>query len=815
MKKLILLALLACLPNLALASGGCKSDYVQTQNNVGAIIPVAGAKVRVCAYSDTAQPCTPLTLYSDPSLSVALANPITTDARGKYAYCAATGNYNEQISGTGIVGANNQPVTLGGGDSVDLSAPGPIGGTTPAQGKFTDLLTKVSPMANIRAGGNSANHLHFVCAPGAVIMGGSQILSGGEDAGIFHLGYSGSNVNNISGYAAGTIAKIGASSITLTTHANASNFVQGDVIYMRGDVGQDGQQFGEFNYVASSNATTGVVTLVRPLSLPYPTVLTAVNGTSAVERDVSIEGCEVHSRGDFAFIGQVIGTKIKDNRWFAYNGTWRGSLVNSYEPLSDIEVTGNYWQGDPSATSFFIQVATGWSNWRITNNVVIAGSASPLEITEGASDGQIVGNSIYSVGTTNTPLSFCQKAYGVQVTGNLFMASGGANGVDLSCSSGEAVNSTFSGNTVITDGATATAVKGGVAMPIVGNTITAKYVGIGVTGATAITGNTIHLTDTNGGGYGIFDNTGTAKLTIQGNTIYGDTVGAGGSCGINIGASGENSSVIGNHFDTLTSAVCPQWQTTMASFGNTCSSVTNAESTCHDIFGLQGQVWLTNNWAKSAGVLGLDGDIDLDTGKNFKVNGAAAKTTVNGVDCALGSTCTVSASDTSGVIGQTLQRGSSAYAASFASPFYSTLGAIIVGDSWMVGGGAAQPAQGLGNVVCSKVGGVCNVHLAGYGGARRDSSCEQGVVCKRYGQRHGSGVHYYSRHPCVLLYDYRYLVDVHDWRGNQSRCGVVGGGQQRRSRQPVYRRRRGYGHSQCIRSEQHRHLHREHYPDHL
>lgn len=113
--KLLLLALLLTVPSFA--QSGCKADYVQTQNSMGAIVPVPSAIVRVCAYTDISQPCMALTIYSDPTMLATIPNPITTDAVGRYQYCAPTGNYNEQISGPSIVGVNVQPVTLGGGTS--------------------------------------------------------------------------------------------------------------------------------------------------------------------------------------------------------------------------------------------------------------------------------------------------------------------------------------------------------------------------------------------------------------------------------------------------------------------------------------------------------------------------------------------------------------------------------------------------------------------------------------------------------------------------------------------------------------------------
>src|SRR5579863_5233777 len=66
-------------------------------------VPLAGATVRICAMPATGQPCTPLaSIYSDPGLTQALANPTTTDGLGNYNFYAAPGRYEIEISGPSI-----------------------------------------------------------------------------------------------------------------------------------------------------------------------------------------------------------------------------------------------------------------------------------------------------------------------------------------------------------------------------------------------------------------------------------------------------------------------------------------------------------------------------------------------------------------------------------------------------------------------------------------------------------------------------------------------------------------------------------------
>src|SRR6266851_9210829 len=81
------------------AQGSRKDDIVFNAQGR----PMAGATVRVCSSGATGQPCSPLGLiYSDPGLTQALANPISTDGLGNYTFYAAPGRYEIEISGPSI-----------------------------------------------------------------------------------------------------------------------------------------------------------------------------------------------------------------------------------------------------------------------------------------------------------------------------------------------------------------------------------------------------------------------------------------------------------------------------------------------------------------------------------------------------------------------------------------------------------------------------------------------------------------------------------------------------------------------------------------
>jgi hypothetical protein len=88
-----------CAAPAAVAQGSRKDDVVFNAQGR----PMAGATVRVCTSAATGQPCSPLaSIFSDPALTQALANPISTDGLGNYTFYAAPGRYEVEISGPNI-----------------------------------------------------------------------------------------------------------------------------------------------------------------------------------------------------------------------------------------------------------------------------------------------------------------------------------------------------------------------------------------------------------------------------------------------------------------------------------------------------------------------------------------------------------------------------------------------------------------------------------------------------------------------------------------------------------------------------------------
>ena len=86
----------ACLE--ASAQGSRKDDIVLNSRG----LPAAGVNVAVCAQpaNTSTTPCSPLAnLFSNPQLTQALVNPLTTDGLGNYNFYAAPGKYTIQIYG--------------------------------------------------------------------------------------------------------------------------------------------------------------------------------------------------------------------------------------------------------------------------------------------------------------------------------------------------------------------------------------------------------------------------------------------------------------------------------------------------------------------------------------------------------------------------------------------------------------------------------------------------------------------------------------------------------------------------------------------
>lgn len=107
-------ALLLCLfafllPQEARAQGGILTGGIVVISSSGH--PVAGATVTVCQLTDNGVPCTnTVSLFSDPALTIATANPGVTDGNGNFVAFASPGNYHYTVTGNGVK-TTGQPFT--------------------------------------------------------------------------------------------------------------------------------------------------------------------------------------------------------------------------------------------------------------------------------------------------------------------------------------------------------------------------------------------------------------------------------------------------------------------------------------------------------------------------------------------------------------------------------------------------------------------------------------------------------------------------------------------------------------------------------
>jgi hypothetical protein len=146
----------------ARAQGSRKDDVVFNAQGR----PMAGATVRICASGATGQPCSPLAnIYSDVALTHTLANPLTTDGLGNYAFYATPGRYEIEISGANITTEQFPNVIL------------PNDPSTPT---FTTLSTTSGISAlSLSLGGNLTVN-GSAAITGTLTVGGGPIPSTGQ-----------------------------------------------------------------------------------------------------------------------------------------------------------------------------------------------------------------------------------------------------------------------------------------------------------------------------------------------------------------------------------------------------------------------------------------------------------------------------------------------------------------------------------------------------------------------------------------------------------------------------------------------------------
>jgi hypothetical protein len=179
------------------AQGSRKDDIVFNTRGV----PLAGATVRVCAMPASGQPCTPLALiYSDVALTQALANPTTTDGLGNYAFYAAPGKYEIEISGPGITTKQLPNVIL----PSDPSAPtfNSISSTGGISAFSLNLVGNLTVNGSTTVVGNLASGTLSLTnqgtAPGAAGAGTLNLYGKSSDKRLYYKDETGAEIGPIS-----------------------------------------------------------------------------------------------------------------------------------------------------------------------------------------------------------------------------------------------------------------------------------------------------------------------------------------------------------------------------------------------------------------------------------------------------------------------------------------------------------------------------------------------------------------------------------------------------------------------------------------
>lgn len=162
---LIALAVFAVTPQCAHAQGSRKDDIAIGPRGT----PLGGASVAICTQPavTTTAPCSPLaTLYSNVTLTQALANPITADGLGNYSFYALPGRYTVQIYGPSVTPKVFPDVIL----PSDPSTP-TFASVTTTSGIAAFSLTLGG---NLSVAGNSA-------VSGTLTVGGAPVPSTAQD----------------------------------------------------------------------------------------------------------------------------------------------------------------------------------------------------------------------------------------------------------------------------------------------------------------------------------------------------------------------------------------------------------------------------------------------------------------------------------------------------------------------------------------------------------------------------------------------------------------------------------------------------------
>ncbi|MGO9606577.1 MAG: glycosyl hydrolase family 28-related protein [Candidatus Binataceae bacterium] len=186
------------------------------------------------------------------------------------------------------------------------------------------LTTPAVYYVNSQAGNDGQCGIYFPVSGMRLWAYGTKIKQGPRDANSLVCMYPDTVAAPHGGWESATSYLVGATvnrgdtSLTLSTHANASHFIAGDVVFIQGyDTTLANNAMG-VNIVVTANASTGVLTFAWPFLKAYASHLTAypviADVQSRLVSDIGIYGATLQMQGDVYGInmGEFHRGTIKD-----------------------------------------------------------------------------------------------------------------------------------------------------------------------------------------------------------------------------------------------------------------------------------------------------------------------------------------------------------------------------------------------------------------------------------------------------------------------------------------------------------------------
>jgi len=346
-RHFFLFAMLA-IAAIALVAAGAESAFAQGSRKDDIVFnaqgrPMAGSGVRVCASTAIGQPCTPLaSIYSDPGLTQALANPTSTDGLGNYNFYAAPGKYLIEISGPGITTKQIPNVIL------------PSDPSTPT---FTSVTTtsgisafSLSLSGNLTVSGSTA-------VTGALTVGGLPVPTANQDnqwtagqrfkgpipwrdiTGYMPPGGCSSIISQVDPPTTGTISS-GSANLTL---ANARDFKNGCGIAVL--------NAGPTSALAAPNQGCSISAITRTTNVVTVTCSTAHNIPLGAWDHA--QGIQITGVTDSTFNGTFDITSVVDGTHFTYNQT----ASNASSSGGTTSMQFGYAHGAAGATTYHYKIS--------------------------------------------------------------------------------------------------------------------------------------------------------------------------------------------------------------------------------------------------------------------------------------------------------------------------------------------------------------------------------------------------------------------------------------------------------------------------